>query len=86
MIFASLTGLVGGLASEKIRWSDSVMRFREQAKMLPGDVLLVRRRYVLLPTSKLWVLRQRHESQRAEYKVAEFGETSTCRNVTLSIL
>ena len=33
--------LVGGLASEKIRWSDSVMRFREQAKMLPGDVLLV---------------------------------------------
>jgi hypothetical protein len=29
------------LASEKIRWSDSVMRFREQAKMLPGDVLLV---------------------------------------------
>ena len=40
MIF-SPTGLVGGLASEKIRWSDSVMRFREQAKMLPGDVLLV---------------------------------------------
>ena len=33
--------MVGGLASEKIRWSDSVMRFREQAKMLPGDVLLV---------------------------------------------
>jgi dynein heavy chain len=33
--------LVGGLASEKIRWSDSVQRFREQGKMLPGDVLLV---------------------------------------------
>ena len=33
--------LVGGLASEKVRWSDSVMRFKEQAKMLPGDVLLV---------------------------------------------
>lgn len=29
MYFFSL-GLVGGLASEKIRWSDSVMRFREQ--------------------------------------------------------
>jgi len=33
--------LVNGLASEKIRWSDSVQTFREQGKMLPGDVLLV---------------------------------------------
>ena len=33
--------LVGGLASEKVRWSDSVAKFKEQAKMLPGDVLLV---------------------------------------------
>ena len=28
--FLYFSGLVGGLASEKIRWSDSVMRFREQ--------------------------------------------------------
>jgi dynein heavy chain len=33
--------LVGGLASEKIRWGDSVSQLKEQAKMLPGDVLLV---------------------------------------------
>ena len=33
--------LVGGLASEKVRWSDSVQTYREQGKMLPGDVLLV---------------------------------------------
>ena len=33
--------LVGGLASEKIRWGDSVNQLKEQAKMLPGDVLLV---------------------------------------------
>ena len=33
--------LVNGLASEKVRWTESVERFSEQAKMLPGDVLLV---------------------------------------------
>ena len=33
--------LVGGLASEKIRWGDSVNSLKEQAHMLPGDVLLV---------------------------------------------
>ena len=33
--------LVGGLASEKVRWGDSVNSLREQASMLPGDVLLV---------------------------------------------
>eukprot|EP00095_Tigriopus_kingsejongensis_P007513 maker-scaffold103_size370364-snap-gene-1.20 protein:Tk07513 transcript:maker-scaffold103_size370364-snap-gene-1.20-mRNA-1 annotation:"dynein beta ciliary-like" len=33
--------LVNGLASEKIRWSESVQKFREQGKMLPGDVLIV---------------------------------------------
>jgi len=33
--------LVGGLASEKIRWGDAVTRFKEQEKTLPGDVLLV---------------------------------------------
>ena len=25
----------------QVRWSDSVQKFREQGKMLPGDVLLV---------------------------------------------
>ena len=33
--------LVGGLASEKIRWGDSVAQMKEQQTMLPGDVLLV---------------------------------------------
>ncbi|KAJ3090810.1 hypothetical protein HK102_002597 [Quaeritorhiza haematococci] len=32
--------LVNGLASEKIRWSESVARFKEQEKTLAGDVLL----------------------------------------------
>ncbi|RKO98183.1 hypothetical protein CXG81DRAFT_17063 [Caulochytrium protostelioides] len=32
--------LVGGLASEKVRWSESVARFKEQEKTLAGDVLL----------------------------------------------
>lgn len=32
--------LVGGLASENVRWADSVEKFKEQAKTLPGDVLL----------------------------------------------
>ena len=33
--------LVNGLASEKIRWGNSVRSMKEQATMLPGDVLLV---------------------------------------------
>ena len=33
--------LVGGLASENVRWAESVAQFREQEKMLPGDVLLI---------------------------------------------
>ena len=33
--------LVNGLASEKIRWGRSVKTMKEQASMLPGDVLLV---------------------------------------------
>ena len=33
--------LVGGLASEKIRWGASVASMKEQQQMLPGDVLLV---------------------------------------------
>ena len=33
--------LVGGLASENVRWADSVARFKEQALTVPGDVLLV---------------------------------------------
>ncbi|GCB73687.1 hypothetical protein scyTo_0002768 [Scyliorhinus torazame] len=33
--------LVGGLVSEKIRWGDSVAKFKEQEKTLCGDVLLV---------------------------------------------
>ena len=33
--------LVGGLASENIRWADSVAKFKEQALTLPGDVLLI---------------------------------------------
>ena len=33
--------LVGGLSSEKVRWSNSVQTFQEQEKMLPGDVLII---------------------------------------------
>ncbi|XP_032221173.2 dynein beta chain, ciliary [Nematostella vectensis] len=32
--------LVGGLASENVRWGESVKSFKEQEKTLPGDVLL----------------------------------------------
>jgi dynein heavy chain len=32
--------LVGGLASEKVRWSEAVALFKEQEKTLPGDVLV----------------------------------------------
>ncbi|KXS10801.1 hypothetical protein M427DRAFT_103173 [Gonapodya prolifera JEL478] len=32
--------LVGGLGSEKIRWSEAVGKFKEQEKTLPGDVLV----------------------------------------------
>ena len=32
--------LVGGLASENVRWAESVAAFKEQEKTLPGDVLL----------------------------------------------
>ncbi len=33
--------LVGGLASENVRWAESVQAFKEQEKTVPGDVLLV---------------------------------------------
>jgi dynein heavy chain len=33
--------LVGGLASENVRWAESVALFKKQEKMLPGDVLLI---------------------------------------------
>ena len=33
--------LVGGLASEKVRWAEAVQRFKVQEKTLPGDTLLV---------------------------------------------
>ncbi|XP_077869744.1 dynein beta chain, ciliary-like [Saccoglossus kowalevskii] len=33
--------LVGGLASENVRWAESVSNFKEQEKTLPGDVLLI---------------------------------------------
>ena len=32
--------LVGGLASENVRWAEAVEKFKEQATTLPGDVLL----------------------------------------------
>ncbi|XP_071954573.1 dynein beta chain, ciliary-like [Antedon mediterranea] len=32
--------LVGGLASENVRWAEAVAGFKEQEKTLPGDVLL----------------------------------------------
>lgn len=33
--------LVGGLASENVRWAESVAEFKKQEVMLPGDVLLI---------------------------------------------
>ncbi|XP_037074053.1 dynein beta chain, ciliary-like [Pollicipes pollicipes] len=33
--------LVGGLASENVRWGESVARYKEQETTIPGDVLLV---------------------------------------------
>ena len=33
--------LVGGLASENVRWADAIANFRENEKTLPGDILLV---------------------------------------------
>ena len=35
-----LTRLVGGLASEKIRWAESVQVFKVEEKTLAGDVLV----------------------------------------------
>ncbi|BFZ02963.1 hypothetical protein BsWGS_06002 [Bradybaena similaris] len=32
--------LVGGLASENVRWAESIANFRENEKTLPGDVLM----------------------------------------------
>ena len=32
--------LVGGLVSEKVRWAESVQKFKEEEKTLAGDVLL----------------------------------------------
>ncbi|NXG62204.1 DYH17 protein, partial [Hemiprocne comata] len=57
--------LVGGLASENIRWAESVEKFREQEKTLCGDVLLVcafvsyvgyfTKKYRVELLEKLWV-------------------------------
>lgn len=33
--------LVGGLASENIRWAEAVAEFMQQGTTLPGDILLV---------------------------------------------
>ena len=39
-LFSLANRLVGGLASENVRWAESVEAFKESAKTLPGDVLL----------------------------------------------
>ena len=33
--------LVGGLASENVRWAEAIRNFHENEKTLPGDVLLI---------------------------------------------
>ncbi|KAK3091630.1 hypothetical protein FSP39_021358 [Pinctada imbricata] len=33
--------LVGGLASENVRWAQSIDEYREQEKTLPGDILMI---------------------------------------------
>ncbi|XP_034940720.1 dynein beta chain, ciliary [Chelonus insularis] len=40
-IIALANRLVGGLASENVRWADSVADLKHQGETLPGDVLLV---------------------------------------------
>ncbi|XP_010006976.1 PREDICTED: dynein heavy chain 17, axonemal [Chaetura pelagica] len=57
--------LIGGLASENVRWAESVEMFREQEKTLCGDVLLVcafvsyvgyfTKKYRVELLEKLWV-------------------------------
>lgn len=38
--FSLANRLVGGLASENVRWAESVESFKKAAMTLPGDVLL----------------------------------------------
>lgn len=33
--------LVGGLASENVRWAECIEQYRRDEKLLPGDVLLI---------------------------------------------
>lgn len=33
--------LVGGLASENVRWAEAVAEYMQQGTTLPGDILLV---------------------------------------------
>ena len=40
LYFSLANRLVGGLASENVRWAESVEAFKESAKTLPGDVLM----------------------------------------------
>lgn len=57
--------LVGGLASEKVRWKESISNFRRQTVTLPGNVLLVScfisyvgcftRRYRVELQEKMWI-------------------------------
>lgn len=57
--------LVDGLASEKVRWKQSVVNLKEQIKMLPGDVLIIScfisyvgcftRRYRLELQNNMWM-------------------------------
>ncbi|XP_075248756.1 dynein beta chain, ciliary-like isoform X2 [Convolutriloba macropyga] len=56
--------LVGGLASENVRWAESVKKFKQEEVTLPGDVLLISafisyvggftKRYRLDLTDNLW--------------------------------
>lgn len=40
-VYSLANRLVGGLASENVRWAESVESFKTAATTLPGDVLLV---------------------------------------------
>lgn len=44
--------LVGGLASENVRWADSIKDFRKQELTLPGDVLLITASYHMWDASQ----------------------------------
>ena len=87
--------LVGGLASENVRWAESVANFKEQEKTLPGDVLLTTafvsyvgcftRKYRDNLMHEKWLpfLKGQSVSQYKTYCVCDWGVSHTSTGETL---